>query len=323
MSISMEDAVSKIIALDTPQEPETPEEELPQEEEVVEEDVIDEETQDDETEDEELEEEPEEDSEEEVDEEDEPQEEDFYEIKLADEHGVEQTFDVPASELVEGYLRNQDYVKRRQALNNEHKTKMSEVEKARDEYAKRLEMLVDDDVAEYNDLYNNTQWEQLGAADPAAYNEKRNRLYDLYARIQERSVNRDNIAKERKEREQQELQSRLREQQDILVNAIPNWESEREQVKSYLTSQGVNDFSPFVDAQLALMAYKAKEFDRLEAKRKDVVKQKVAKKVPKVIKPGTQATEEQNKAARVKKAMGRLRQDHSMDAAVEALLARS
>lgn len=319
--MNLNDAVSQILALDTPTEPETTEEVVEEHlEEIVEEEV--------ETEEEEQlgegEEDPDEINEEEtVDEEDESEEEDFYEITQTDEQGVEQKLDVPASELVEGYLRNQDYVKRRQALTAEHSTKMQEVEKARNEYAQRLEMLVDDDVAEYNDLYNNTEWDRLATTDPETYNTQRNRLYDLYGRIQERQANRDSIKQERGLREQQELQAKLREQQDILENAIPNWEEQREQVKSYLSGQGIQDFSHFVDANMALMAYKAKEFDRLTAKRDGLAKQKVAKKVPKVLKPGTQASEEQNKAARTKKAMGRLRTEHSMDAAVEALLARS
>lgn len=323
MSLSMEDAVSQILSLDTPKD-EAPTEEV----EVQEEEIIDEQI---ETEEEEQlgegeddpDEETEEGEEETTDAEDESTEEDFYEITLADEQGVEQKLDVPASELVEGYLRNQDYIKRRNTLSTEHSTKMKEVEQARDEYSKRLEMLVDDDVAEYNDLYNGTDWDRLSTTDPETYNAQRNRLYDLYGRIQERQANRTAITQERKQREQQELHGKLREQQDILENAIPDWSEQREQVKQYLSSQGIQDFSHFVDAGMALMAYKAKEFDRLTSKRENLAKQKVAKKVPKVLKPGTQASEEQNKAARTKKAMGRLRNEHSMDAAVEALLARS
>lgn len=114
-----------------------------------------------------------------------------------------------------------------------------------------------------------------------------------------------------------------KQEQELLYKSYPELSKEENAAKltQYLLSYGysTNDLQNVLDHRNFIIADKARRFDELQAKAKDVKK---VPNTPKVIKKGASPTVGDYSSEKYKKAYGQLKRTGSIHDAVEALLAK-
>lgn len=270
----------------------------------------------------------EEETEEEADEEDEEEEdsdevEEYFEVTITGKDGEEEILEVTQEELVKGYLRQSDYTKKRQKESEEHSAKVNELASKIEEYENGLlDFVTDTELALYE--YQQIDWEGLKASDPesfnrlwadALYTEKKYR--DAQARLTQVKEGATARAKEQQA-------AYLKDQKELVQTLIPEWNKIQGKIKSYLVGEGFddNEIGSIANAKIAVLADKARKFDELQTRRETVSKQKLSKKVPKMVKAGS-PNSGSGKAKTQLNAAARLKQSGSIDDAVALLLSRS
>lgn len=329
IGLSVNEAANAILGLTESQdEGTTTEQEEVQAEPNLDEEIVEEtESDEDTTEDEDLDEG--EESEEELDDEDDESDEDtdevetYYEVTVTNSSGDEENLEVTEEELVNGYLRQSDYTKKRQKESDDHKAKMDELEGQISEYQDGLlDFVTETEIKLYD--YQQIDWEDLKTSDPETFNQ----LYAdaLYTEKQYRDAQ-DKI-KEVKEgaaaKIQEQQETYLLEQKELIKTLIPEWDSVQGKIQSYLADEGFStqEVGSIANAKIAVLADKARRFDELTAKRENVSKKKLSKKVPKMVKSGSPSSGS-GKAKATHKAAARLKQSGSIDDAVAVLLSRN
>ena len=245
---------------------------------------VDEEVDDDfETDDEELDDEDSDDDgqdedEEEGEESEESEEEpDVWEIEIDGEQ-VEVTTD----ELHKGYLRQQDYTRKRQAdaaqakaLETEYNDKLAQLNTA-------LQQNVSSEERQLAQL----QQQMSQATDE---NTKRGIHYKML-QLQQTVGTRQHALSQaealRTQGEQAKQEAYWQEQEAKLRDTYEDWDTKKAEFKDYLQAEGFTDLSMFAHADMAKLVDKAKQFDELQQKRKTVASKKIRRKVPTVLKAG-------------------------------------
>lgn len=327
IGLSVNDAAEAILGLTDSQEGTPEQQEEVQADTNLDEEVEETESTEDPDEEETLDEEDE--SEEGEDEEDEETEDDsdeveeYFEVTITTEDG-EQVLEVTEEELVNGYLRQSDYTKKRQKESEEFKTKMEELETQIVEYSEGLLDFVTETelrLLEYQEI----DWDSLKAEDPETFNQLySDALYTekKYRDAQERlgKIKEESAAKLKAQQEDY-----LNQQKELVQTLIPEWDQVAGKIKSYLTSEGFEDseINALSNAKIAVLADKARKYDELQTKRETISKSKLSKKVPKMVKSGSPSSTGSGKAKATQKAHARLRQTGSIDDAVAVLLSRN
>ena len=317
-SMSMEEAASSdAFAFALGEEISTPEvEEVEVEEELEEEGEV-----------EELEEsegdEPEEEEEGEVgeDEGDEPEVENLYTIQLDGEE-----YEVSEDELLSGYKRTEDYKRDTKALDEQRQeleTQIAETAKHRAAYTSFLEEELtkeSDKLKEFNDI----DWQKLRAEDANTFllkqyemNEVRQTIADKKAKFEKAQDEAGSITSTSSAKILEREQTRVKE-------LVEGWGGDKHDeliatLQTQATAEGFTDIDNDLlkHAQVIKLLSKAAKFDALQVKKEGVLRKKVSRDVPKVIKSGNkQKIADGQRATAHKKQLNKLKQTGSLEDSV-------
>jgi hypothetical protein len=205
------------------------------------------------------------------------EEPDVWEIEIEGEQ-VEVTTD----ELHKGYLRQQDYTRKRQAdatkakaLETEFETKLSQLNTA-------LEQNVSSEQRQLAQLN-----QQMNAATDD--NVKRGihyKMLQLNQTIATRQTAISQATSLQKQGTAAKQEAYWNEQEVALRDTYEDWDAKKVELKGYLQAEGFTDLTMFAHATMAKLVDKAKQFDELQLKRKTVASKKIRRKVPTVLKAG-------------------------------------
>ena len=252
-------------------------------------------------------------------------EEAYYTVKI---DGEEKS--VSADELVKSYQLEQAAQKRMQEAAEIRKNSEAEVAalaQQREQYAQALQSLQGqiDSVGEQPQEY----WDKLYSEDPIEYMRQRESQRDRKETLEKIKAEQIRVQQEQQQELMQQHQAHLAQQQEKLLEALPEWkdpevaQKEKSEIVSY--AQRVLGFSEqevsnIADARGVLAIRKAYLYDQLMSQKP--VAQKKVKKAPKVTKSGKPTTKAQVKQNRNKQALERLSKTGSKDAAVDLLIER-
>jgi hypothetical protein len=236
------------------------------------------ETEDTDLDDEDSEDDGSEDDDEEGDESEESEEDpDVWEIDIDGEQ-----VEVSTDELHKGYLRQQDYTRKRQAdatkakaLEKEYETKLSQLNTA-------LEQNVSSEQRQLAALN-----QQMSAAPDD--NTKRGihyKMLQLQQTIATRTQALGQAEALRTQGSAAKQEAYWNEQEAMLRVTYEDWDTKKVELKDYLQAEGFTDLTMFAHATMAKLVDKAKQFDELQLKRKTVASKKIRRKVPTVLKAG-------------------------------------
>jgi hypothetical protein len=171
-------------------------------------------------------------------------------------------------------------------------------------------------------------WDKLYQEDPLEWTRQRDAYRerkDQLAKVQQERV------RAQQEQQQQMMQAhkqKLAEEQNRLLERIPEWRDEEVATREKQAVIGYAQRLGYTEQELAVASdsraiealRKAYLYDELMAKRPEA--QKKVKKAPKTVKAGTPTSKKQIASGRKKQAFDRLAKTGSKDAAVDYLLER-
>ena len=247
----------------------------------------------------------------------------YYTVKVDGEERQ-----VKADELVKSYQLEQAAQKRMQEAASERKQAEAErqvIAQQREQYEQALNVLsqqltVQEPTQEY--------WEQLYKEDPLEYVKQRDNVRvrkEQLAKVQQEQLR---VQQEKQTEATKAHQHYLAEQQQRLLERIPEWRDEsiaaqeKQAVIQYAQRIGFTEqeLQSASDSRAIEALRKAYLYDELMAK-KPVAKKKVSK-APKVTKSGKPSSKKEITANRKSQALNRLKKTGSKDDAVNYLLER-
>jgi hypothetical protein len=223
--------------------------------------------------------------------------------------------EVSLDELLNGYSRTADYQKKTQSLAEQRKAveaergKIAETAKVRDTYAQRLQV-IEQMLQQQSGTEDLTQ---LRENDPIGYalavadrSEKEKQIYAIRAE-------RQRVQQEQAQQQSQVLQSHVQQEQQKLVDLIPEFKDEakaeviRRDIRVYAKSIGFSDqeLSQVYDSRAVTALYKSMMYDKLVAGKSGTLKK--VQSAPKTLRPGTSNPKSSDQEAQ-KKDFERLRQ---------------
>ena len=223
--------------------------------------------------------------------------------------------EVSLDELLNGYSRTADYQKKTQSLAEQRKaveaerSKIAETAKVRDTYAQRLQV-IEQMLQQQSGTEDLTQ---LRENDPIGYalavadrSEKEKQLNAIRAE-------RQRVEQEQAQQQSQVLQSHVQQEQQKLVELIPEFKDEakaeviRRDIRVYAKSIGFSDqeLSQVYDSRAVTALYKSMMYDKLVAGKSGTLKK--VQSAPKTLRPGTSNPKSSDQEAQ-KKDFERLRQ---------------
>jgi hypothetical protein len=231
--------------------------------------------------------------------------------------------EVTLDELLNGYSRTADYQKKTQSLAEQRKAveaeriKIDEAAKTRETYAQRLQVIE-------QLLHQQNQGEDLSALkteDPIAYAVAMAEKVEREKQLQAVQMERARVQQEQMTHQQALLQQHIRQEQQKLVEAIPEFKDDvkgeviRRDIRSYAKSIGFTDqeLSQVYDSRAVQTLYKAMQYEKLMAN-KGATTKKVAT-APKTIRPGT-SNPQSSENETIKKERAKLRQSGNKKDAV-------
>jgi len=223
--------------------------------------------------------------------------------------------EVSLDELLNGYSRTADYQKKTQSLAEQRKaveaerSKIAETAKVRDTYAQRLQV-IEQMLQQQSGTEDLTQ---LRENDPIGYalavadrSEKEKQIYAIRAE-------RQRVQQEQAQQQSQVLQSHVQQEQQKLVDLIPEFKDEakaeviRRDIRVYAKSIGFSDqeLSQVYDSRAVTALYKSMMYDKLVAGKSGTLKK--VQSAPKTLRPGTSNPKNSDQEGQ-KKDFERLRQ---------------
>ena len=223
--------------------------------------------------------------------------------------------EVSLDELLNGYSRTADYQKKTQSLAEQRKaieverSKIAETAKVRDTYAQRLQV-IEQMLQQQSGTEDLTQ---LRENDPIGYalavadrSEKEKQLQAIRAE-------RQRVQQEQAQQQSQVLQSHVQQEQQKLVELIPEFKDEakaeviRRDIRVYAKSIGFSDqeLSQVYDSRAVTALYKSMMYDKLVAGKSGTLKK--VQSAPKTLRPGTSNPKSSDQEGQ-KKDFERLRQ---------------
>ena len=308
---ALEDFVDEIEVVE-PQEEEVEDVDL-DEDELDEEEVVDPE---------EDEEDPEEESEEDEDEgeesEEESEEDTLFDIEIEGEE-----YEVNLVELKEGYLRNEELVRRTSELESQYQDKITAAETRELELAKELESLSLNQTVELQ-RYSNINWEALKRDDPEQYRTLRLEALDAQERVQRINQRRNAIQGLHNQAQAIRHEAYLKTQRELAQRIIPDFDKPefQEAILKYGKEIGYaeDELQSISDARQLLVLNQARLYAESQVRRKAAVAKKASKDLPPAIKPGAPKTKTQQEGRQAKNLRSKLNQTHDMRDAAAVLM---
>ena len=230
----------------------------------------------------------------------------------------EDTYEVNLAELKSGYLRNEEYVTMMETLQEEHDARVAELELKQAELVKELEIasvISTGDLAKYDQI----NWNQLKAEDPARFNELRLEALDAREKAQQMVQRRNAVAGLDAEAKRLKHEAALKHQMQLAETMIPELkdETERNKIISYAQSVGFTkeDIMGISDAKTLLILNNSRKYAESQVRKKEALATKVSKDLPLAIKPGSPKTKATAERTASKRTANRVRQEQSVEAA--------
>lgn len=247
--------------------------------------------------------------------------EQLYVIELDGEE-----YEVSEDELLSGYKRSQDYKKETQALQEQRSELEAAIEEANKQRAAYSEFLEEELEKESEKLkvFNDIDWNKLRTEDPNTFllkqyemNEVRQAISDKRAKFEKAQSEVGQTASQRDAQILEREQARVKE-------LVEGWGGEKHQeivskLQTQATTEGFTDEDSDLlkHAQVIKLLHKAAKYDELQAKKETVIRKKVQRQVPKVVKPGNkQQIAEGQRANATKKQFNKLKQTGSLQDSV-------
>lgn len=257
---------------------------------------------------------------------DEPQEhaeiddETLVDIKIGDDE-----YEVNFAELRAGYLRNEDFMQRAQALEAEHQAKVDALEQAREDLLEELlaaSTIVKSDTSKYDQV----NWEALKKTDPDQYSKLRVEALEAKEAAGALEARRNNVAAIQKKAQELRYKAYAEQQLTMASKLIPEFEKDetKSDLAKYAREIGYTDEEIYgiVDARHLLLLHSALQHSKSAVRRKEAAEKKVTKDLPPVNKPGAKAPQNHADRAASKDKLARFNKDRSV-ASAAALLAAS
>lgn len=201
-------------------------------------------------------------------------------------------------EVAEHYkngLRQKDYTQKTMAAAEETKAAAAEKQEAkakRDEYAQKLSHFAIRESGNVQELQARLT-EELLDSDPVEYLRLERTVQARQAQLTQAQQELQQIGQQQQQEQDQARQSYQQQQLEALQAKLPEWKdpakakAEASAIKEYLGAQefAPEDIAQMSDHKLVILAKKAMQFDALQAKAREAVKQ-VQKAPAKVEKPG-------------------------------------
>lgn len=251
--------------------------------------------------------------------EDEPAE--YYVVTIGDEE-----LEVTEDELLSGYQRQRDYTRKTQELADERKSLKAELESLhaeREKYVKALEQVLEEESKEL-ESYNDIDWDTLRAENPNEFLMKQYEMNQVRQRLTDKKQAREEALKGSNTFQETQERELIAREQSRVKELVEGWEGENhtqlvETLRDQANKEGFTDEDAalFKHAQVIKLLQKANKFDELMAKKETVVKNKVERKVPKVVKTGNKSDSAESKSlAQQQKHMERFKKSGKLEDSV-------
>lgn len=204
-------------------------------------------------------------------------EDEIFEIEIDGE-----VVEVTAEELHKGYLRHNDYTRKRQADAKKAKEFEAEYQDKLTQLNQALAQNVSADEAQLHKL--NQQYQQ--STDEATKRGIHYKMLQLQQNIQTRKAAMEKSSALQQQTQAAQQEAYWAEQEELLKVQFEDWDTKKVELIEYLQGQGFEDLGMFAHSSMATLVDKAKQFDELQQKRKSVAKKKLKRKVPKTLKAG-------------------------------------
>jgi hypothetical protein len=251
-------------------------------------------------------------------------EEELYTVKVDGEE-----MQVTSEELVKSYQLERAAQKRMQEaaeLRKNSEAEMQALATQREKYGQALERI----EAQLNSVQEQPKeyWDKLYQEDPLEWAKQRDAYRDRKESLARVQAERERVNQEQQAQQMQQHQQYLVEQQERLLERIPEWRDEdtamreKQAIITHAQRMGFSEqeLATASDSRAIEVLRKAYLYDELMANKPAA--QKKVKKAPKVVKSGTPKSKKQVNANRSKQALERLTKTGSKDAAVDLLLER-
>ena len=251
-------------------------------------------------------------------------EEELYTVKVDGEE-----MQVTSEELVKSYQLERAAQKRMQEaaeLRKNSEAEMQALATQREKYGQALERI----EAQLNSVQEQPKeyWDKLYQEDPLEWAKQRDAYRDRKESLARVQAERERVNQEQQAQQMQQHQQYLVEQQERLLERIPEWRDEdtamreKQAIITHAQRMGFSEqeLATASDSRAIEVLRKAYLYDELMANKPAA--QKKVKKAPKVVKSGTPKSKKQVNANRSKQALERLKKTGSKDAAVDLLLER-
>lgn len=238
-----------------------------------------------------------------------------------------ETLDVTLSELQAGYQKDADYRQKTEALKREREAfeaKAQERFNALEENHATAAYVLNTIEQQIASEFQSEDFARLRQENPTEWTARRielqERMQHLQNLKQQAAYQYTQLKESVKYEQQQQLAATVKQESELLRQAIPNWNSETQaQVNDFLISKGwtPEQLNQVYDHRLVDMAYKTMLYERGQAKSQETVKK--VKKAPKLVKPGKPKAESQVKTNSVRKLQGRLKQTGKLQDAAKLI----
>ncbi len=261
------------------------------------------------------------------DEAEEYEEQEYFTVKINGEDK-----DVTLEELAAGYSRQSDYTKKTTEVANQRKEVeqlQSELSQERQALQQGLQQLNQQLSSQSSNEPTKEYWDNLYQDDPLEYVKQRDDWRDKKEQLAQVTTAQQQIAQQQAQEQQVEFQKHLAQEQQKLVQAIPEWkdakkaEVEKASMVTWAKRAGFSEqeLNQASDHRAIVTMRKAYLFDQLQNE-KPLIQKKV-RKAPKMTKGGKPTTSGDLKKQKVDKALNKLSTVQSMDSAVDYLLTKN
>lgn len=233
------------------------------------------------------------------------------------------TYEVNFAELRAGYLRNEDYAQKVQALNTEHDQRVAELEEKQSQLLDELRLasvIISSDTSKYDSV----DWEALKQADPDKYRSLKLEAMEAKESAQKLEARRRQVDAMHQKAQELKYQSYLAQQRELADKLVPGY-NEPETFKA-LVAYGKNigyteeDILNIADARHLLLLHNSAKYAEGVVRKKEAMASKVERDLPAVVKPGATKPKSSTDRQVMKSAKARLNSERSVDAAAAYLM---
>ncbi|AUX83688.1 head scaffolding protein [Pseudomonas phage NV1] len=243
----------------------------------------------------------------------------LIEIEIGDD-----VYEVNMEELKSGYLRQEEFVNRQTALEEDYLAKFEAVDEERAKLIAEIEQYAVFAIAGANQ-YKNINWEALRQQDPAKYQTLRLEALEAQEQADRLAKRRSDLKAIADQREQILHQARVQHQTELAKKLIPEMGDEdwADRMFKYGATVGYTpeDIGNIADARQLAVLNAARLWSESQVRRKAAAAKKEPVEVPEVVRAAARQSGTPEQTKKVKTALNHLRKDQSVDAAANYFLA--